>query len=229
MRKKVLLALSVLLFLGGRAYSQEQAGYAKENIVTLKIGGHFYPGSDFMDYWKADSSDFDSIAFELSYERMLNSVIGIEVPVGYNQAEATYNTVVASGDTAKIHIENLYISPTLKLHIPMNRNFEAYAGGGCDFYRTNVDMDYTTTIPTAVNESESISTFGFHGLAGIDWYFYNLQANIPVSLFAEYKYTWLVAENADKKVLDALSSSASKHDLEAGGSHFFTGVRWHFQ
>lgn len=223
MKKTIFFALSALLLICSQGYAQQKGQLSRDNNIALKVGGHMYPGSNFMDFWKADASDYNSIAYELSYERMLTANLGIEVPIGYNQADSTYNNVFSAGDTSKISIANLYVAPSLKLHIPLNQVFEAYIGGGLDFYQTKIQYDYVG--PTSVNESDKFNTLGYHCLAGIDWFFDNSDTSFPVSIFAEYKYTSLSVDKADEK---AFSITASKHDLEVGGSHFFTGMRWHF-
>lgn len=181
-----------------------------------------------MDFWKADSADYNGLAFEMSYERMLTPNLGIEIPVGFNSSKSTYNTVFAAGDRSEINIEHLYISPSLKFHIPLNSSFAAYIGGGLDLYHTWIDFDYSEPSPSAINESDTANTLGFHGLAGVDWFFDSGETGTPVSVFAEYKYTSLTVDKADKKALDAMGSSASNHDLDAGGSTFLAGMRWHF-
>ncbi|MDO8281668.1 MAG: outer membrane beta-barrel protein [Thermodesulfovibrionia bacterium] len=228
MKKTIFFALSALLLICSQGYAQQADRLSKDNSIALKIGGHVYPDSDFMDFWRADAADYNGLAFELSYERMLTPNLGIEIPVGYNSSKSTYSNVFSAGDNSKVDIDNLYISPSLKLHIPLNRVFEAYIGGGIDFYHTWVDFDYSDTSPAVFNESETANTLGYHGLAGIDWFFDNSNTSFPVSIFVEYKYTSLTVDNADDKVLDAMGSSASKHDLDVGGSSFFTGMRWHY-
>ncbi|MBI4825820.1 MAG: porin family protein [Nitrospirae bacterium] len=228
MKKTIFIALSALLLICSQGYAQQAGQSSRDNNIALKIGGHVYPDSDFMDYWKAEASDYNSPAFELSYERMITPNIGIEIPVGFNSSKSTYSDVFSAGDDSKISIDNLYIAPGLKFHIPLNSAFEAYAGGGFDLYHTWVDFDYADTSPAVFNESETANSLGFHGLAGIDWFFDNGDTGTPVSIFAEYRHTWVTVDNADKKVLDAMSSSDSKHDLDVGGSIFFAGMRWHY-
>ena len=76
-----------------------------------------------------------------------------------------------------------------------------------------------------------------HGLAGLDWYVIKKPAeagkyDIPVSLFVEYKYSWVEIENVDEIVIDDINSvlgtSFPKHEADVGGHTLLAGVRWHF-
>ncbi len=126
-------------------------------------------------------------------------------------------------------LENVYLSLSLKPHIPLGSYFQLYLGAGGDFYYTHSKMegDYQyggTYIYT--NHSEELFTFGFHGLAGIEVLLLKDPAkfgvaDMPMSLFLEYKYSYVMVDGADKQVVkdinSAVGSSLNSHDLNVVG------------
>jgi opacity protein-like surface antigen len=137
-------------------------------------------------------------------------------------------------------LENGYLSLSLKPHIPLGSHFQAYLGAGGDFYYTHSKMegDYQrggTYI--YINRSEENFSFGFHGLAGLEVLLLKDPtrfgvADMPMSLFLEYKYSYVPVKGVDEGVVkdinSAVGSSLDSHDLNVGGHLVFLGLRWRF-
>ena len=55
---------------------------------------------------------------------------------------------------------------------------------------------------------------------------------MPMSLFLEYKYSYVMVDGADEQVVkdinSAVGSSMDSHDLNVGGHLVFLGLRWRF-
>jgi opacity protein-like surface antigen len=218
-------------------YGEEKSSYFhKNNALGFKLGYHFFESSDFTNFWEIDEGDMNSFAFELAYERKINPTLGIELSVGYFKSDETYHNVLFVNDSSDIEIENYYLSPSLKCHIPVIKTLFFYFGGGPDLYYSEGNYKYNTT-GYSYDVNDNFVTFGLHGLAGIEWYFYTHPArndmyDAPVSLILEYKYSWVEINDADKKAIDdvngAYGSNLSNHDLDVGGHMVFIGMRWHF-
>lgn len=218
--------------------SEQPAHLSKENAVAIKVGGHFYEhGDDLMDFWDIDESDMRSLAFELAYERKIATNLGIELAFGYFKSDETYHDVLFYDDSSRIEIEDFYFSPTLKYYLPATNSVVFYLGIGPDLYYTEGDYKYKIEGVTYYKTDDDFLSVGAHGLAGIEWYVYKHPASsgyydAPVSLFLEYKYSWVEVDDADEKVIKDVNyifdASLSKHDLNVGGHMVFAGLRWHF-
>lgn len=239
---RILFLSLVLLFTFCVAgYGEERSSYLlKKNVLGFKLGCHFFESSDFTDFWDIDEKDMHSFAFELAYERKITPTIGIELSFGHFKSDETYHNVLSwftgFADSSNIEIENYYLSPSLKCYIPVTKTLLFYFGGGPDLYYTEGDYEYRTT-GFSYDADDDFVTFGLHGLAGIEWYFYKYPArsgwyDSPVSLVLEYKYSWVEINDADEEVIDDLNAAAglnlSKNDLDVGGHMAFIGIRWHF-
>jgi len=234
LRKVLFLTLGLLFTVSNALYAVENDRHLrKKNALSIKLGGIFFQESDFTDYWKIDAQNLSNFAWEFAYERKISSHIGIEFTLGsYSSDEASKNTLIF-GDSFVVDIKNVYFSPTLKGHFPLNNSFVFYGGAGPDFCYTEVDCTYI--IGAATNHSsDEFFALGVHGLAGIEYYFIKRPArtsypdmvfDAPVSLFLEYKYSWVEIGDADKDLFLGLGSA---HDLQIGGHLVFVGLRWHY-
>jgi len=232
MKKVFFCILLVSLLAISPAYAQEERQYLmKDNNIAIKAGWHFYPESDFTNFWGTDESLF----FELSCGRRIRKNIGIEFSLGYLQSNHDNTNVAFINDSSKLRIENLYLTPSAKFFFPVSDRFNFYLGGGPDLYYTWSNHEYRVSNFT-VNKQDSFFSVGLHGLTGIDWYIYTeptkREYNAPVSLFLEYKYSWVEINNADKLMTEFISnnfgSSIPEHDLDAGGHMIAAGLRWHY-
>ena len=225
------LSIGLLFIFCVAGYGEEKPSYLlKKNALGFKLGYHFYESSDFTDFWEIDEDDMNSFTYELAYERKITETLGIELSFGYFKSDKTYHNLLFLDDSSNIEIENFYISPSLKCYIPVAKTFFFYFGGGPDLYYTQGDYEYKTT-GFSYDVDDDFVTFGLHGLAGIEWYFYKYPAksgcyDFPVSLVLEYKYSWVEINDADEEVIDDLN--LSKNDLDVGGHMAFIGMRWHF-
>jgi opacity protein-like surface antigen len=229
MKKIVLLTFLALFLVSSAVYAAQPAYQMNDNRVSLKMGYNFPPNDDFYDIW----GDDESFSFEIAYERKTRDNIGIEVAIGDLQSSLTADTILYPGDSSEIDVENIYISPSIKFYFPLNDLFVAYAGAGPDVYFTWIEHNYKSTAPAiSKSEKDNFQTLGAHILAGIDWFVYtesrNDEYNLPVSIFLEYRYSWVNVNEADGLMIDALDSSEDKNDLDVGGNTFSTGLRFHF-
>jgi len=236
--------LAVMVSAGVLGAEETPSPFFRNNAIAIKGGYHLYVDSDFTDFWRAKEEDYDGFAFELAYERELIKHLGLEIALGYHKAhtKSSYTNLVYSGDRSAMEtkLENLYLSLSLKPHIPLGSYFQVYLGGGVDFYYTHSKMegDYQlggTYIYT--NHSEELFTFGGHGLAGLEFLIWKDPAkagaaDMPMSLFLEYKFSYVMVKDADEDVVkdinSAVGSSLGSHDLNVGGHLIFLGLRWRF-
>ena len=243
--KGILMGLLAVMVSAGVLCAEEKTPvFFRNNAIAVKVGYHFYVDSDFTDFWMVDPDDYNEVAFELAYERELIKYLGLEIAMGYNKSNKTYSytNLVYSGDrsTMETDLQNLYLSVSLKPHLPLGSSFQLYAGVGGDFYYTHAKMegDYErggTAI--YINNSEELFTFGLHGLAGLEVVLLKDPArfgvfDMPMSLFVEYKYSYVMVDGADKHVVKDINSftgsSLGSHDLNVGGHLVFMGLKWRF-
>lgn len=235
--KILFLSLGFLFIFCIAGYASEKPSYLlKKNALGFKLGYHFFENSDFTDFWDIDEKDMNSFTFELAYERKITQTLGIELSFGHFKSDETYHNVWFADDSSNIEIENYYLSPSLKCYITVTKTLLFYFGGGPDLYYTEGNYEYRTT-GFSYDADDDFVTFGLHGLAGIEWYFYKYPAknglhDAPVSLVLEYKYSWVEINDADEEAIDDLNDAAglnlSKNDLDVGGHIAFIGIRWHF-
>jgi len=243
--KGILMGLLAVMVSAGVLCAEEKPSiFFRNNAIAVKGGYHFYVDSDFTDFWRGKDEDYDGFSFELAYERELVKYLGLEAALGYHKAHKkdSYTNLVYSGDRSAMEtkLENLYLSLSLKPHIPLGSSFQVYLGAGADFYYTHskLEGDYQqggTYI--YINHSEELFTFGFHGLAGLEVLIWKDPASfgaadMPMSLFLEYKYSYVMVDGADEQVVkdinSAVGSSMDSHDLNVGGHLVFLGLRWRF-
>jgi len=226
------ILLALLFTITNPTYAQDEKQYLlKDNYISVKGGWHSYPESDFTNFWGTD----EGLLFELSYGKRIKQNIGIEFSLGYLQSNHDNTNVASINDSSKLRIENLYLSPSAKFLFPVSDKFYLYLGGGPDFYYSWSNHEYNrSNFP--VSRQDSFFSVGLHGLTGFDWYIYTeptkREYNAPVSLFLEYKYSWIEIKDADKLMVEFIDnnfgSSIPKHNLDVGGHMIAAGLRWHF-
>jgi len=230
-RRNVLFLTLVVFSLGGTLYAEEESLHLRtNNTFSFALGYHWYRESNAVIYWHMNEKDYDSFVPALAYERKISKRIGIEVSVGHFRAKETYP--YGSGYVWP-SIKNLYVSPSVKFYLPGGDTFVFYVGAGPDYYYTAWDLEYRTT-GLYYKSAENFSTFGAHGLAGVDWYVYKHPEKhgyyrAPVSLFGECRYTLLDVADVDIKAVNAgFGTPGIGHHLEVGGPMLSIGLRWHW-
>jgi opacity protein-like surface antigen len=243
--KRFMAALILVLMGPGILQAAEQdSPFLRKNALAVKIGYHFYPTSDFTDYWQVSKQDFDGFIGEIAYERELFKYLGLEFALGYygSSEKYSYNNLVSSGDQARLDatISNTFLSLTLKPHFPLSRGFQVYFGGGADLYYTYVEFEGTYSgggSSTSLNNSDNKLGVGFHGLAGAELLLFEKPFerrvyDMAMSLFLEYKYAYVPIEDFDEDVIKRINSfagsSVGSHNFDAGGPSIFVGLRWKF-
>jgi len=237
--KTIFILLGLLLAVGTSALGGEKDSHLyKNNALGFKAGAHFWEGSDFLDYWEIDESDLTGFAGELTYERKLSRHTGIELSFGYTWSDKGYDIQTLGIQVlSEVEMSIFYISPSLKFHIPAGNTVVFYLGVGPDVYFS--DGDWTLKNPTlgSFRYDDHDINYGAHGLVGIEFYVYKHPAkhgwyDAPISLFFEYKYTWVEWGDADKEIIDGINTvfglTVPYHDLDLGGHSAFAGLRWHF-
>jgi len=144
-RRRFFGALILVLMAPGLLYAADpESPFLRKNALAVKLGYHYYPTSDFSDYWKVSKQDFDGFVGEIAYERELIKYLGMELGLGYYRSskQYSYNNLVSSGDQASLDaaISNTYLSLTLKPHFPLSRWFQVSFGAGGDVYYTYTDF-----------------------------------------------------------------------------------------
>ncbi len=246
MATKGIIAAWILVLMGtGFLHGADpDSPFLRKNALAVKLGYHFYPTSDFTDFWKVGKQDFDGFAGEIAYERELVRYLGLEVGVGYYRSskQYSYNNLVSTGDQAGLDaaISNTYLSLTLKPHFPLSRWFQIYFGGGGNVYYTYTDFKGSYTSggsTTSLDNDDNKLAIGFHGLAGAEVLLYEGPwergvYDMPMSLFLEYKYAYVPISDFDETMINRINSftgsSINSHDFNAGGHLIFTGLRWKF-
>lgn len=109
--------------------AEERAHFMKDNALSLKAGYRIHPGSDFVDFWNIDRADFNSFIGEVAYERRLYKHLWLEIAAGYCQSGEEYAGTRVAGDFMDLTIVNAYLSPTLKIVVPLSDFFTLYGGG----------------------------------------------------------------------------------------------------
>jgi opacity protein-like surface antigen len=243
--KRFMAALIMILMGTGVLQAAEQdSPFLRKNALAFKLGYHFYPDSDFTDYWRVSKQDFDGFIGEIAYERELFKYLGLEFALGCYGfiKEYFYNNLVPSGNQGSLDatILNTYLSLTLKPHFPLSRWFQVYFGGGADLYYTYVEFEGTYTrgrSSTSLDNSDNKLAVGFHGLAGAELLLFEKPFerevyDMAMSLFLEYRYAYVPIKDFDEDVIKRINSfagsSVGSHDFNAGGSSIFLGLRWKF-
>lgn len=237
MKKTVSLFLVPYLILALCGLSHAQSVYAdRKNAIALKAGYHVAVSSDFTDFWQIDKKDYNAFVGEISYERKFTKFLGLEAAGGFSNSTKDYQNVLLASDNFDSRFTNFYLSPSIKAYLPI-KDMCLYIGAGPDYYYTVGKLQYNSPGGLAYNDTKSFSSFGYHGLAGMEYVIYKDPGadgvfDAPVSFLIEYKYSKVVVSDADKGLIDYLNGNLgtgySKHDLEAGGHNFTAGLRWHF-
>lgn len=236
--KKIVFLVSALFLVSvfwGVSHAQSDPSTGRKNAIALKAGYHITEDSDFTDFYHIDKKDYNAFVGEISYERKFNPYLGIEAAGGFFSSSKFYVNVLFSSDNLDTRFSNFYISPSLKAYLPI-KDLRLYIGAGPDYYYSVVKINYNLGT-FSYNDTKSYNSFGFHGLAGIEYIFYKNPGehgffDSPVGFLIEYKYSKVTISDADEDAINYLNSnlgtSFSKHDLEAGGHNIMAGFRWHF-
>ena len=163
--KKLFFCVAVIFLFANVSYSQEVARHLKkENSLSFKFGvQNFKDDDDLLDYWNIRRSDMRDFAFELGYEKKIAPILSIETSIGYYDAGTRDNTSLIVGDSSKIRVQSLYLSPTIKCNLPANDTIIFYFGAGPDVYYSDLDYKYEYS-GFKYRKDESFVTFGAHGL-----------------------------------------------------------------
>ena len=243
--KRFIAALILVLMGTGLLHAADpESPFLRKNALAVKLGYHFYPSSNFTDYWKVSKQDFDGFVGEIAYERELVKYLGLEVGLGYygSNKQYSYSSLVYSGDQARLDatITNTYLSLTLKPHFPLSRWFQVYFGAGGDGYYTYTDFKGSYArggSSTSLDNNDNKLAVGFHGLVGAEVLLFETpwEKNVydmAMSLFLEYKYAYVPIDDFDENMINRINSfagsSVGSHDFNAGGHFIFTGLRWKF-
>jgi opacity protein-like surface antigen len=253
LRWSLLLTVVLLFLCSAPADAQNDKHLSKRNALGLKIGYHFYLTNDMMDYWLMEEEDYNSAVGELTYEFKLSNYVGIDFSFCFFETDNDYgNSKRISGTgyyidmypSSNLKVRSFFLSPSIKAYLPLNESVLLYAGVGPDYNYTQADFywrcdvnDGATTYQLGIRESDEYHSFGYHGLAGIEYYFYKEPQvhgayDAPVSLFLEYKYSSLEVKDVDDKVLNTIRTNTGvnvdPHDMTTGGHFVYLGLRWHF-
>ena len=208
----------------------------RKNAVALKLGAQFYRSSDLTDFWGISSSSLVGPVFELEYDRRITNFLFIDATLGYSNASADASPRQLANTTAEFDVTSIYLSPTFKVHIPLDNSLAVYGGIGPDIYFTDNDIDITIN-GAGTKVSESAWSLGGHLLLGLEWLFYKKPArdghlDAPLGLIFEYKFTTVPINDFDQKAIEtvnnALGTNYTPNDFDAGGHFLFIGFRWHF-
>ncbi len=230
----LLLTLLFVLALYGTSYAQS-ALTERKNALAVKGGYRIAESSDFTDFWGIDKKDYDGFVGEISYERKFTRFLGIEAALGYSGISKYHPGAIMGTDNLDTRFTSIYFSPSIKVYLPVS-NFGFYIGAGPDYYFTMGKLKYDFG-GLSYNDTKTFNSFGFHGLAGVEYVFYKNPAednfyDAPVSFLVEYRYSKVTVSDADGELIDYINANLaktySKHDLEAGGHAFMIGLRWHF-
>lgn len=242
--KFILVVLFVILNSERNLFAGETTPRDSRNSIAFKVGYHVYQDSSFTDFYEAGSPDIDAVfntsdlnsfSLEFAYDRKFTSYIGVEFSLGYAPSSTkTYTST--SGDSFRIAINNLYFSPSFKTYLPLGDIFSFYAGVGPDLDLMIGDLKYTSASGQRSSPTDSKLGFGFHGLIGFDWWIFRFPTEdsyqAAVSLFLEYKYSWIIVPDADEQIINFIDplfeGDFTAHDLNVGGHTVFSGLRWHF-
>ncbi|MBN1827748.1 MAG: outer membrane beta-barrel protein [Deltaproteobacteria bacterium] len=247
MKIRMMLAAAIVLGISATSlYGQEPLGYLeKNNAVALKFGAAFFPDNDFMSYYRMPRGDYYDYVGEFSYERRFLDRFGIEVAFGYTHAEETYTSETVLGylggspvarTSQDFQIRRFYISPSVKVYMPVRPDALFYLGAGPDYCLAGLEMKATID-GTSFDVSDDKSAYGVHVLAGFEYYFYKFPGkegliDTPVSFIAECRYAWITVDNADEELSAAYGrekgTALPLHDLAVGGHTVMVGFRWHF-
>ena len=239
-RKIFLSTAAVLFILSGTALGEEYTGYMKKKMsIGLKLGTNIFPDSDLTDFWNVEPDTPKFLPREISCEYKFLKNMGIEVAFGYSSMEDKSSSVfIGADDYAELDIANIYLSPTVKYYFPIKNSFHVFCGIGPDIIDTRGNLLYRRTDPEIYSTRVDVSRFGYggHGLIGCEYYFFlrpaaHGQYDWPVSVEIQYKYTWVVIDNADRKLIDDLNSSLNTsyphNDFNVGGHSVTLGLKWH--
>jgi hypothetical protein len=236
MRKVFIILVTVFLILtAGTALAETETydPYDKDYAVSIQWMRTFLENSDFKDYWDLESS-YDG--WGISVERKFRNNASIELTGGYGKYDKDVDNVFSIDDTVSASIKGYYLSLTPKQYFQLSDDSALYVGGGPDYYDIKLKLDYISPLYTE-GMDDRFHVLGLHAVAGIDLVVIKNPGSqgsfdAPLSIFVEYRYSWVKVDDADKKLIDkinkAFGSSEDYHDLNMGGHTGVAGLRWRF-
>jgi hypothetical protein len=236
MKRAVFVLAAVLIFLtSGHARAQELElnPFIRDYSVSFRAARTFLSKSDFKDFWNTDET-YDG--FEVAVEHKFGRIGGVELVYGTSKYRTDVDNIFFVGDDLDIEMSNKYFSLSAKQYLQLSSKFALYAGGGPDYYKTDLKYDYTA-FGFSNSGSNEYKTYGIHCLLGAEYIIYDDpfahgEFDAPVSLHIEYRYSWVNIENADEDLIDAVNNamgtSYNSHDFNIGGHTGIIGIRWRF-
>ena len=188
---------------------------------------------DYSDYWLNNAGALNGLWGAISYQRSIGNYLDLEIDLGVNSSASNDNHVIYPYDKSSIQLTSVFLSPTLKWNINLKDGLYMYLGMGPDLYQSQAKWRYNYPMLGNLKAKESKLNFGVHGLVGFEAIIYGDPkadgwADLPMSLFVEYRYSWVEWRQFNKKPLRTLGLSSSKYDLNIGGHYPALGLRWHF-
>lgn len=236
----VIILLSVLY---GVASGDEYNEHLDKNMsLSIKLGTHIYPDSDFIDYWDFDPETIFIPPIEMAYEYKLKKNIGIEISGGYTQMDSTvtYLTGASPSDgtrlSSEVSLANIYILTTIKLYKEINDSFLVYGGIGPNVYDSMGQIKCQVSGGDPYKLDISRFSFGAHGVAGVEYYFFKAPTkhglyDWPVSAELQYRYTWNNLDKIDRELINQINTDYNtqleNNDAAVGGHSFTIAIKWH--
>jgi opacity protein-like surface antigen len=231
----VILALIFLTLSAGNAFANDvwygpfDMGYS----VSLSAGRTYLSPSDFKKFWDL-SSTYDGFTF--AAEKKFNRVAALEAAIGSLHYHDRVHGVFSSDDSVNADIQGYYLAVTPKFYLRTTETSAFYIGGGPAYYNVEIDLDYSTFSDSG-GFDETFQVLGAQAFAGAEIIFFRKQSltgdfDAPVSLFIEYRYSWVNIAEADDEFIDDVNAMAgtsdNSHDLALGGNAGYFGLRWRF-
>jgi outer membrane protein with beta-barrel domain len=238
--RKILISTAAIIFiLYNTALCEEDTDYSDKKVsIALKFGTNSDYGadSDYKDFWSPNTNWTKFWPREASYEYKFTKKIGLELALGYSTLEGGAHNMFTAGDSSTTDLANIYFSPSAKLYFPIKESFSIYGGLGPDLYNCMGDILYDDAQSYRTKSNVSKWGYGAHGMIGAEYFFFKNPAahnmyNWPVSIELQYKYTWVMVNELDKKLINdmntELGTSYSANDINVGGHLVTIGVKWH--
>ncbi len=238
MLRTVLLFLVMSLCLVLTAQAEDQAHHLqKKNSFAFKPGYHFYPDSDFLDYWHINREDMSGFMFEAAYERALQDILSLEFGFGYFRSSTSWNNMRQTEFSSDLKLYNWYFSPALKAKLHITDLLYLYCGAGPNLYLSKANFKYhSEQYELTKKRNEYELSLGGHVLAGIEFYILPQPGpdsyDWPLGLFLEYRHSWVQVKDLDQELVQDINQAAGtnlhSNDLDVGGGQLMLGLRWHF-
>jgi len=239
--RKILISTAAIIFiLYNTALCEEDTDYSDKKVsIALKFGtnSNYNADSDYKDFWQPNTNWTRFWPREVSYEYKFSKKIGMELSLGYTTLDGDSHNILTAGDYSKTDLANIYFSPSAKFYFPLKSSLYLYGGIGPDIYDSMGDIHYRDA-GQSYDKKSKVSKWGYgaHGMVGAEYYFFKNPAahnmySWPVSIELQYKYTWAIVKELDKKLINDMNSelgtSHSANDINVGGHLITLGVKWH--